>query len=534
LFESIPATRHKTLIQKVFKLSKLRRKSFLQLKIVSSNFYRMELATSTSSNPAGSEMSAGQECPLLRLPPELLLSIARLVIHKDPLTRVPDYSSLIPFSLSHGGIRHICISAGLFRQISPRANFRRFKEFGDSLDIRRITSLGVDLGNEKVWAFCAHVLSVKRNLEELCVIGTTARFTAKFCASNLAKRIAEFRGRSLVFRRALFTKLSVSVLAKIGGRGTVTSIAFDRSKLHFNPWRDATQQGLSFPLFPSVTRIKYIGAPLDSLRHTSVENFVHLFMRNCRLTHFEVSYGFTAKCCGYRGTDDPDFDAKIAQILNSNRNLFLSMGTIYDALSQFSSKTLQVFLDRDSRSDTFVDKSWVYAGTSRPPAPPPFRQMKLLILRVKDLSDLMRRDHPADDKFCSASIEIPCVGSSPLSVHHHSLWRYLSFQYAYFCESDCVVVETDPVGFRNDVTTLLWDSAASRFFNEAQYVARRMGNLRYFVVGNQSDGYSGIERDMAISWQRNHLGVISWAYKPLETDCCVRLLVERGFGPRIS
>jgi hypothetical protein len=184
-------------------------------------------------------------------------------------------------------------------------------------------------------------------LNELCIIGTTSRLTHKFCASDLARRFVEFKGALLVFRRALFTKMSIPVLSSIGGKRTITSLVFDRSKLHFDPWGDDPEETLPFPLFPSVKRIKYVGAPLESLWQLKIENFIALFMTNCQLTHFELSYGFQASCCGAKENDGPNWDGKVERVSNNNGNQFLTMSRIYDALHQFSQQSLQIFLDRD-------------------------------------------------------------------------------------------------------------------------------------------------------------------------------------------
>lgn len=105
---------------------------------------------------------AQKECHLLKLLPELRLNLAHFLLSKDHLTFVSDegYSSLISLASRHCGLWRICISAGLFRRVTPNnaESFKHFKKFGDSLDIRRITSLGMDLGNRKVGPLCAQVM----------------------------------------------------------------------------------------------------------------------------------------------------------------------------------------------------------------------------------------------------------------------------------------------------------------------------------------------------------------------------------------
>jgi hypothetical protein len=116
--------------------------------------------TSSNNRDRGNEISTRRDCHFLRLPPELLVRIARPLVSEIRLTVLPedDYSSLIRFSSSQSYLREGSFSAGLFCQICPKSNFEWFREFGDSLNIRYIMSLSVDLGNQSIWPFCAHVM----------------------------------------------------------------------------------------------------------------------------------------------------------------------------------------------------------------------------------------------------------------------------------------------------------------------------------------------------------------------------------------
>src|ERR1700685_2063650 len=93
---------------------------------------------------------------------------------------------------------------------------------------------------------------------------------------------------------------SLGALARLGGKTTVTSIVFDRTRLHFHRQQyDPRSRTLRYPLFPFVKRIKYIGVPRGDLRlQLSLENFVSLFMVKCQVTHFETSWGDLPVCCG--------------------------------------------------------------------------------------------------------------------------------------------------------------------------------------------------------------------------------------------
>src|SRR5271154_2906214 len=51
------------------------------------------------------------------------------------------------------------------------------------------------------------------------------------------------------------------------------------------------------------------------------------------------------------------------------------------------------------------------------------------------------------------------------------------------------------------------------FLYEARHLAKRVGNSRYFIVGNSMDGYSGIQRFME-HWKTPE-GRIRWAFREL-------------------
>ena len=465
-----------------------------------------------------------QECYLLRLPPELLLHIVRFVLSKDLISGHDNYPSLIPLSLLHRALRQVCISAGLFRHLTPTPSRspKWFKAFSDSLDLSRITSLGVDLGNERVWPLCAHVMGTQPSLDELCVMGTTSTRTSKFCDSELGKRFAEFKGTSIVFRRALFMRWSLGVLARLGGKTTVTSIVFDRTRLHFHRQQDDPVTTLRYPLFPLVKRIKYIGGPRGDLRLVvSLENFVSLFMVKCQVTHFEASWGDLPVCCGLQKeyAKEGHYHDRVWEMMQINRRLHRSMTTIYQALQQHSSNSLKVFIDRNARADTFMDWSSFYSGCpiSR------FRELKLVVLQVRDINQLVVDNRGAG---CPVPLRKLSWENAFHASHHHSIWRHLSLQYGFFCDCDCVLVEIDRE-CRQMVDRSLWTFATQHFLHEARHYAKRVGNLRYFIVGNSMGGYSGIQKFME-HWKTPE-GRIRWAFRELEKETCKRVLLEQGY-----
>jgi hypothetical protein len=479
--------------------------------------------TSLNDGDGGNEISTRRGCYFLRLPPELLVKIASLLVSKTRLTVLPEdnYSSLISFSSSHTYLREVGFSARLFSRICPKSNFEGFKEFGDSLNIRCITSLSVDLGNQNVWPFCADVMKSQPDLNELCVIGETSNHTAEFCASDLAKRFTEFKGRSIVFRKSVFDLTSVPVLTAIGGRGTVKSLFFDGSVLDFHP--DETRETLGFPLFPSVKRIKYIKSPSESLSGITVFVLVYLFMTNCPLTHFEMSSGKPPSCCGARENDDPNFNEKVLQMKKTNEPQNWTLQCIYNALREFSLKSLKVFLDSDPRTEIFNDLDPYHSLARRLPS---FPRMKLLVLTVKNIHELLDEKQPTDHQYCSLATARSLSGSK----HHHSVWRYLSDRYASFYGCDCVVVETGSHGRGDEVYKPFWELATEMLLDYTYRLVKKVGAFRYFIVGNSMDGYSGIEKVME-HWITPE-GRIHWAYRKLEKETCKGVLLERGFALR--
>jgi len=362
------------------------------------------------------------------------------------------------------------------------------------------------------------------NLNELCVIGTTSTRTSKFCDSELGKRFADFKGTSIVFRRALFMPWSLGVLARLGGKTTVTSIVFDRTRLHFHRQQDDPGRTLRYPLFPFVKRIKYIGGPRGDLRLLlSLGNFVSLFMVQCQVTHFEASWGDLPVCCGLEKeyAEESQYYERLWEMLQINRRLHWSMTTIYQALHQHSSNSLKVFIDRDARAGTFMDWSSFYGCPI-----PPFRGLKLVVLQVRDIHQLLVDNRPKREAGCPVPLGKLSWENAFHASHRHYIWRHLSLQYAFFCECDCVLVEIDR-GSGQMVDRSLWTFATRRFLNEARRFAKRVGNLRYFIVGNPMDGYSGIQKFME-HWNTPE-GGIRWAFRDLEKETCKRVLLERGF-----
>ena len=419
---------------------------------------------------------------------------------------------------------------GFFHQICPA--FKGFKELGDSLDIRHITSLVVDLGNQSVWPLCTHVMMLQHELKHLCLVGTPSDVTATFRGSDLEKRFTEFKGTSISFRNALLGETSIPILASLSRRESVTFLSFDRSKVDFRPWTsvwsiertDGTRQALPLPLLPSIKRIKYIQDPstfpLEALE-TKDNYFVNLFMRGCALTHFELSVGVRPDCCGPEQENESDFPQRWVGRVNINGPQSRTLNTIYNALRKYSRNSLQVFPDNDSATGTFLDLAF-FVSPALARRRPPFQQMKVVIVRIKDIQELLDENHYSEKG--------NCVFASPNRfdswTHYHSIWRYLSIRYSCFHDCDCVVIETGTGGFLDHQYRLLWRISGEMFANRA---VRKVGELRYLIVGNSIEGYRGIEKDQGVDHWIDQSERLCWAYQELETEDCKRVLVVRGF-----
>ena len=177
--------------------------------------------------------------------------------------------------------------AGLFTHlVSAKTLYEDFEKIKESIDFHRISSLAVDIGNKYVWLICAHIMRMQPDIRELCIMGKQTFRPLQFHWSDLAKQCAKFKGTSMVFRNATFNITSVHVLACIGGQQTVNSLTFERSILSF----ERIPEVVPYPLFPLLKSIKYIRGSFGTPQGHRGYIFPTLFMTNCPLTHFEMSF----------------------------------------------------------------------------------------------------------------------------------------------------------------------------------------------------------------------------------------------------
>ena len=302
------------------------------------------------------------ESPLLALPAEILLIIARFVVEFDSvdgecyemafMTR-SRYSCLLSLSCVHRILRQVCITAGLFRHICPKSmNFKAFDIFREFQKRQPLMSLSVDLGNSKVWPICAQLMEQFPDLDELQLFGSPARSMSLFGGSNLSHRFSLFKGSSLVLRSTCFTHHSLPILKAIR-RDTVISLYFDESKLHLDNSYSINNH-LWSPVFPNLKRVKFIGVPVtsDQYRVDTFDFFVDLFLSGCQLTHFEISYGFEPFCSG-KSVGDALIYARVRKMINANVAYTRARQKMLFALRRSSYASLKVFIDHDRTRGNF-------------------------------------------------------------------------------------------------------------------------------------------------------------------------------------
>jgi hypothetical protein len=307
-------------------------------------------------------------------------------------------------------------------------------------------------------------------------------------------------------------------LPKISRQKSITFLFFDRSILHFD---------INFlypsrcPLLSNLKKVKYVGALNPYFKQQTAYNFCRLYLWRTRLTHFEVAYGFDPYCP--KKTRDRMNDVKAHIYANEAykdmRREFLLF------LRRSSHSTLAIYIDDNRLSGTFIDDPKIFW---RIPRPASFRNIKLLVFRVKDLNSLSGVDYNQSIYHCNSAIALRAVTQQSLSLHHHSVWLQLSYEYAFFSHCDCVLVESEWSGTETIVPKSWWELAPRLLLQTSQRLEGNIGNFRFMIVGNATDGYQGIEREMEP--RLNEREDNRWFYKMLSHRECIQELCSRSHG----
>jgi hypothetical protein len=262
------------------------------------------------------------------------------------------------------------------------------------------------------------------DLDELRLLRGPARNMVLFYESKLSYGFSQFKGSSLVLKSACFNHRSFPILKRIG-RETVTSLYFDDSKLHF-PHPYSSDGYHRFPMFPNLKRVKFIDVPVTSDRYqvNMFDSFLNFFVTGCRLTHFEISYGFGPFCSAKRINDLPNH-VRLKKMLNANAAYARMRQKLLLALRRSAFTSLKVFVDHDFLEETFIADYAVFQQGNNVPLSL-FQSMKLVVFRVDDLT-LMCQEYSPNDENCDSILALSGLERQLLAQHHHSIWLHVYF-----------------------------------------------------------------------------------------------------------
>jgi hypothetical protein len=466
------------------------------------------------------------KCPILLLPPELLLSIARHLFDSrteywSTVLTKPNISSLLALSQTHSALRAACIAGGMFSRVRPAMRFgpqhfikdyKQFERLFRQVYSRpRVSSLSINLSNSRSWSLCAHIMEEFPDLEELVFTGWALRTTEKFVCGELGQRCALFKGKSLILRHARFTESCFPVLRKVR-RNSIVSLRVEESLIHNN----RSARGRPSTFLQNLRNVKLIGL----MDNRTAETLANLFIPGSRIANFEMGYG--VKLCLSSERKGKRNLQKERRSLNGNWEYTTMRRVILQSLRKYSITSLERFVDQDELKGPFAgDSQDILFSWMDNIRPPPFKNMKLLAFRCEKLESLIKFDGIDD---CTIgrrwSLEMQKYGG----VQGHSVWMYLSTLYAFFSACDCILIETKPGGAC--ISDSWWQFPSQRLMSTAIKVEGNAGSLRFFVVGNRRDGYSGVERDVSfVGREREKI----WTYRKMDATECKQTLLKRGY-----
>ena len=336
---------------------------------------------------------------LLQLPSEILLIIAEFLLNTKPqneysttLFWLPDFSHLLSLSLVHSRLRKVCFVAGLFDRIKPKGTDTYAYGFWE-YKLQRLlrpfcpTSLGVDVGEPKLWNLYAKIMRQIPSLDELRVGGVMPEYDAAnaLCRSDLSKAFRRFKGSTLVLENTCFSDENIPILLNIGCDG-VTKLNLVRCQMHVSAARlmepdiqnaIKTQPGRVTPLCP---RVEVFSCDFGTLKNDtgdlelveelriasenvgSIGAFSFFFLINAdHIQHVGLGSGCRPRLSKYRDTewdelypvDEKDFE--INQLCN------LPIYCTFAILRWSCCRSLLSFTDYDGMNGPFLeDSNWRY------------------------------------------------------------------------------------------------------------------------------------------------------------------------------
>jgi hypothetical protein len=140
----------------------------------------------------------------------------------------------------------------------------------------------------------------------------------------------------------------------------------------------------------------------------------------------------------------------------------------------------------------------------------PYEKMKLLVFRCESPHYLTFEDE----------------SRGPEGVEReHPIWHHISTMYAYFSSCDCIFIETEVGG--GEIPSQLWQLASERIFCQAYRQLGGMGSLQYLIVGNNVDGYHGIQ-GVSVDIKVGQPEKLTWRYLTLSGKDCRKLISDRS------
>jgi hypothetical protein len=460
---------------------------------------------------------------ILKLPMETLITIACFV-KASGNTEITVFknrcSTLIRLSLVHRKLRKACLAAGLYEHVKPTCKlYKASVELSHPLfqtDVGSLKSLRIDLGNMEAWPLYEVVMNEFPRLEELTFTGNANHNARALGKSGNFVGIQQFKGMSLCVSNACFNSMGYIITTL--QRENIRQLEFVSSEFSY---LFDVGEFVTKPLFPNLKKIKYCCVSHGCVNTNTVFHFANKILEGCAITHFEVQYGSGLYCCGERDHKSGwEYDDRKKLMESENLKYSHIKNTLLRALQRNSHNSLQILIVNDRFDNTFLNQIENYNLI-----PEPFSNLKLVVLRCKNLNQLIETEYPWERKQCSISR----WGPSP--SHHHSAWLYLADEYSLFYKCDCLLLETSPSLYRRPQKPpkSFWKKASARLLSQ---VWRREGTLpllRYFIVGNESEGFQGIEHDLNIPFtiDLETEEIEPWAYIMMTEIDCRRVLDER-------
>lgn len=467
------------------------------------------------------EAAIGRHAHILKLPMELLIIISHLVKVSDntEITVFKNrYQTLNHLSLVHRKLWIACLAAGLYDHVAPKCKiYKPSVELSHPLfHAGSLKSLGIDVGNMEVWPLYEVIMKEFPQIEELTFTGNLNQTAETFRKSDLGLRVQRLKGISLRLSIVCFN-LSCCAFFETLPRENIRELDFASSRLSQSI---CSYLNITKPLFPNLKKIKY-GCTHNGKVDTA-HGFADLMLTGCKITHFEVQYDSRLYCWkesghkSYRGCEN-----LINMTIVESQKYSEIKNTLLKKLQTSSHNSLQIFIANDLLDNTFMHRI-----QDHDPMPGPFSALKLVIFRWGDINRLIETE--------SSWAKTACLGTQSAwgrYDHHHSAWLHLADEYSRFYKCDCILLELSKPVYRwpQKIPDSFWKTASSRLLSRVWYHERQRPLLRYFIIGNESNGYEGIERDVKIPFtiNLNTDEIESWTYIKMTGRDCRRVLSER-------